>query len=63
MFSEYGRKITFRDYGLRIGGIPRTNGAKAILHSLSEEELEKTDLIVNNLKKLTLSKLDRLVSL
>jgi len=41
MFSEYGRKFTFKDYELKVDGIPRSSGARAILPELSEEELEK----------------------
>ena len=41
MFSGYGKKFTFKDYELKVDGIPRINGARAILPELSEEELEK----------------------
>ena len=41
MFSEYGRRFTFKDYKLKVDGIPRINGARAILPGLSEKELKK----------------------
>lgn len=41
MFSEYGRKFTFKDYALKVDGIPRVSGARAILSDLSEEGLKK----------------------
>jgi len=41
MFSEYGRKFTFKDYELKVDGIPRISGARAILPELSEERLKK----------------------
>lgn len=41
MFSEYGKHFTFKDYKLRVDGIPRVDGAKAVLEGLSEPELEK----------------------
>ena len=41
MFSEYGKKLTFKDYELKVDGIPRISGARAILPELSKEELEK----------------------
>lgn len=41
MFSEYGREFDFDDYKEKVDGIPRTDGARAILSDLSEEELEK----------------------
>ncbi len=41
MFAEYGRNFTFRDYEKKVDGIPRTDGARAILTDLSPEELNK----------------------
>ena len=41
MFSEYGRKFTFKDYKHKVDGIPRMSGARAILTDLSEEELQQ----------------------
>lgn len=41
MFSQYGRKFTFRDYKLKVDGIPRIEGARAILPELSAAELDK----------------------
>ena len=39
MFTEYGRKFTFKDYKEKVDGIPRIAGGKAILHGLSGEEI------------------------
>jgi len=41
MFSEYGKQFTFEDYKQKVDGIPRMQGAKAVLPDLSAEELEK----------------------
>ncbi|MFA5150409.1 MAG: beta-phosphoglucomutase family hydrolase [Candidatus Omnitrophota bacterium] len=41
MFSGYGKKFTFKDYELKVDGIPRISGARAVLPELSEERLEK----------------------
>jgi beta-phosphoglucomutase len=41
MFSEYGKKFTFEDYKEKVDGIPRSDGARAILTGLSDEELEE----------------------
>ena len=41
MFSEYGRRFTFKDYELKVDGIPRISGARAILTDLSEKQLQK----------------------
>jgi beta-phosphoglucomutase len=41
MFGEYGRGFTFQDYKEKVDGIPRLDGARAILTDLSEEELKK----------------------
>jgi beta-phosphoglucomutase len=39
MFSEYGKSFDFEDYKKKVDGIPRSDGARAILTDLSEEEL------------------------
>ena len=41
MFNQYGKDFTFQDYKEKVDGIPRMDGARAILHQLSKEELEK----------------------
>ena len=41
MFSEYGKDFTFQDYKEKVDGIPRIDGAKAILPQLSQQELKK----------------------
>jgi len=41
MFSDYGKNFTFDDYKHKVDGIPRINGAKAILTDLSDEEIRK----------------------
>lgn len=41
MFEEHGKKFTFEDYKTRVDGIPRRDGARAILPELSDEELGK----------------------
>ena len=41
MFSEYGKEFSFEDYKEKVDGIPRIDGAKAILTDLSQEELIK----------------------
>ncbi|MBT3182060.1 MAG: beta-phosphoglucomutase family hydrolase [Deltaproteobacteria bacterium] len=41
MFEEYGKSFTFEDYKQKVDGIPRMDGARAILTDLSEEELDK----------------------
>ena len=41
MFNEYGNEFTFEDYKEKVDGIPRMDGARAILTKLSQEELEK----------------------
>ena len=40
MFSEYGRSFTFEEYKQKVDGIPRFNGAKAILTELSDEDIK-----------------------
>jgi len=41
MFSGYGKDFTFQDYKEKVDGIPRFDGAKAILTGLSGEEIEE----------------------
>lgn len=41
MFKEYGKDFTFEDYKKKVDGIPRIDGARAILNELSEDELKK----------------------
>ena len=41
MFSEYGKEFTFEDYKQKVDGIPRIDGARAILRDLNDEELKK----------------------
>ncbi|MBN1823370.1 MAG: beta-phosphoglucomutase family hydrolase [Endomicrobiales bacterium] len=41
MFSEYGKAFTFDDYKQKVDGIPRIDGARAILADLSPEGLKK----------------------
>ncbi|UCD54743.1 MAG: beta-phosphoglucomutase family hydrolase [Candidatus Omnitrophota bacterium] len=41
MFSEYGKNFTFDDYKVKVDGIPRLDGARAILTDLNGEELQK----------------------
>lgn len=41
MFLEYGKKFTFKDYELKVDGIPRISGARAVLSELPEEGLKK----------------------
>ena len=41
MFNEHGKKFEFDDYIAKVDGIPRTDGARAILTDLSEEALQK----------------------
>ena len=41
MFSEYGKEFNFDDYKQKVDGIPRMDGARAILTDLSDEELKK----------------------
>ncbi|MBN1282288.1 MAG: beta-phosphoglucomutase family hydrolase [Proteobacteria bacterium] len=39
MFNEYGHEFTFDDYKRKVDGIPRYDGARAILTGLSEKDL------------------------
>lgn len=41
MFGDYGRRFTFQEYKQKVDGIPRIDGARAILTHLSPEELKK----------------------
>jgi len=41
MFNEYGKQFTFHDYKAKVDGIPRIDGAKAILTDLSKEDLDE----------------------
>ena len=41
MFSEYGKNFTFKDYKEKVDGIPRFDGASAILTDLTEDEIKK----------------------
>jgi len=41
MFAEYGKEFDFEDYKQKVDGIPRIDGAKAILTDLPEPELDK----------------------
>jgi beta-phosphoglucomutase len=39
MFNEYGEEFSFADYKDKVDGIPRIDGAKAILKNLSDDEI------------------------
>ncbi len=41
MFSEFGKEFTMKDYEDKVDGIPRMNGARAILTDISDDELDK----------------------
>jgi beta-phosphoglucomutase len=41
MFGEYRKNFSFQDYKSKVDGIPRLDGARAILTDLSDEEIEK----------------------
>jgi len=41
MFKEYGVEFNMKDYENKVDGIPRTDGARAVLTELSEKELEE----------------------
>ena len=41
MFSEYGIDFTFDDYKSKVDGIPRYDGARAILKDISDAELKE----------------------
>lgn len=40
MFAEYGKDFTFDDYKIKVDGILRFDGARAILRDLSDEGIE-----------------------
>jgi len=44
MFGEYGKKFTMKDYEAKVDGIPRMDGARAVLTDLPEKELEDAAL-------------------
>ncbi|NLB34884.1 MAG: beta-phosphoglucomutase family hydrolase [Elusimicrobia bacterium] len=39
MFKEYGQEFSFEDYKKKVDGIPRIDGAKAILTDINDEEI------------------------
>lgn len=41
MFSDYGKNFTFEDYKAKVDGIPRIDGARAILTDMPLKELEE----------------------
>ncbi|MFH1831148.1 MAG: beta-phosphoglucomutase family hydrolase [Pseudomonadota bacterium] len=41
MFNEYGHEFSFEDYKQKVDGIPRYDGARAILTELPEDELRE----------------------
>lgn len=41
MFAEYGHDFTFEEYKQKVDGIPRYDGARAILTDLPEDEVHK----------------------
>lgn len=41
MFSEYGKVFTFEDYKKKVDGIPRLDGARAVLTDLGDDGLNK----------------------
>jgi len=41
MFNEYGREFNFEDYEKYVDGIPRMDGARAILKDLPEDKLKE----------------------
>lgn len=41
MFAEYGKEFTLKDYEDKVDGIPRMDGARAVLADLSEGELNE----------------------
>ena len=40
MFADYGKGFTFDDYKKKVDGIPRTDGCRAILTDLSDDEIK-----------------------
>ncbi|MDD4939766.1 MAG: beta-phosphoglucomutase family hydrolase [Candidatus Omnitrophica bacterium] len=41
MFAEYGKRFTFHDYKQKVDGIPRLDGAQAILKGIPPGEVKK----------------------
>ena len=41
MFEEHGKPFTFDEYKAKVDGIPRRDGARAILGGLSPDELDR----------------------
>ena len=41
MFGEFGKEFTMKDYEDKVDGIPRMDGARAVLTEVSEDELDK----------------------
>jgi beta-phosphoglucomutase len=41
LFNQYGKSFSFEDYKAKVDGIPRLDGAKAILDNLSDKELKE----------------------
>lgn len=41
MFGEHGKEFSMKDYEAKVDGIPRMDGARAILTDISDEELDK----------------------
>ena len=41
MFAKYGKRFTFQDYKEKVDGIPRLDGARAILTDFSHKQLEE----------------------
>jgi beta-phosphoglucomutase len=41
MFNEFGKEFDMEDYKNKVDGIPRTDGARAILTDISDGELQK----------------------
>lgn len=41
MFAEFGKEFTMEDYEAKVDGIPRMDGARAVLTELSQGELDK----------------------
>ena len=41
MFEEHGKPFTFEDYKTKVDGIPRRDGARAILSELSDTDLDR----------------------
>lgn len=41
MFADYGHDFSFEEYKQKVDGIPRTDGARAVLTGLNDEEVKK----------------------